>query len=72
MNTQALIANPFAQLMNPEDLFQALKNSEALNNLNVRICKPLDRPMLACFASLVEIDAEIDAEADLPEDELDF
>ncbi|MDB5819736.1 MAG: hypothetical protein JWQ11_3376, partial [Rhizobacter sp.] len=56
----------------PEDLFHALKNSEALNSLNVRICKPLDRPMLACFASLVEIDAEIDAEADLPEDDLDF
>ncbi|MDB6000010.1 MAG: hypothetical protein JWP52_1709 [Rhizobacter sp.] len=64
MNAQAVVSNPFALMMNPEDVFHALKNSQALAKLNLRICRPLDKPMLACFASLVEIDAEIDAELD--------
>lgn len=43
---QHLAANPFALLMNPEAVFKAIENSERLERLHSRICRPLDRPLL--------------------------
>jgi hypothetical protein len=40
------IANPFALLMDPQAIFKAIENSERLERLHSRVCRPLDRPML--------------------------
>jgi hypothetical protein len=41
-----IAANPFALLMDPEAVFKAIENSERLERLHSRICRPLDRPLL--------------------------
>jgi hypothetical protein len=40
------VANPFALLMDPQAIFKAIENSERLERLHSRVCRPLDRPML--------------------------
>ena len=40
------VANPFALLMDPEAIFKAIENSERLERLHSRVCRPLDRPLL--------------------------
>jgi hypothetical protein len=40
------VANPFALLMDPESIFRAIENSERLERLHSRVCRPLDRPLL--------------------------
>jgi hypothetical protein len=42
--------NPFALLMDPEAVFKAIANSERLERLHSRICRPLDRPLLPLAA----------------------
>lgn len=37
-------ANPFALLMHPEAVVQAMERSDRLNCLKRRICRPLDKP----------------------------
>ena len=39
--------NPFALMMDPEAVFAAIERSGRLTRLNSRICRPLDRPMIA-------------------------
>lgn len=43
MNTQALMASPFAQMLAPDDVFRALRASATLGELPGRICRPLDK-----------------------------
>lgn len=38
------VPNPFALLMNPESVLQAIERSERLHRLHSRICRPLDKP----------------------------
>jgi hypothetical protein len=45
MSLQAVIANPFMLLVNPEVVLAAVEKSEHLNNLNRHTCRPLDKPM---------------------------
>jgi hypothetical protein len=45
--TTSLHANPFALLMDPEAVFRAIEKSERLVRLQSRICRPLDKPLLA-------------------------
>lgn len=40
------VANPFALLMDPQSIFRAIENSERLERLHSRVCRPLDRPLL--------------------------
>jgi hypothetical protein len=40
------VANPFALLMDPQSVFRAIENSERLERLHSRVCRPLDRPLL--------------------------
>jgi hypothetical protein len=40
------VANPFALLMDPDAIFRAIENSERLERLHSRVCRPLDRPLL--------------------------
>ena len=37
-------SNPFAMMLNPEAVVQAMESSEKLNSLQSRICRPLDNP----------------------------
>jgi len=64
--------NPFAQLLSPVEVLEALRESLVLNALRSEIHRPLDRPFLSCIAELVQIDADIDAEIDVtPDDNFD-
>lgn len=46
--TQAqIVSNPFALMMEPEAVFAAIERSERLARLQSRICRPLDKPMIA-------------------------
>lgn len=44
-------ANPFALLMDPQSVFRAIENSERLERLHSRVCRPLDKPLLPVVAS---------------------
>lgn len=43
--TQTL-ANPFALLVSPESVCQAVARSERLAHLRRRVCRPLDKPLI--------------------------
>jgi hypothetical protein len=45
MSLQAVVANPFMLLINPEVVLAAVEKSEHLNGLNRHTCRPLDKPM---------------------------
>lgn len=40
-----LATNPFAMLMDPAAVIQAMESSDLLGSLQRRICRPLDKPM---------------------------
>jgi hypothetical protein len=46
MDKSSLVSNPFALMMNPEDVVQAMERSDRLSRLQRRICKPLDKPAI--------------------------
>ncbi len=53
--------NPFALMLDPAAIFQALEGSERLGRLASRVCKPLDKPLIpkvsadvAAFDELVD------------------
>jgi hypothetical protein len=47
MQTADLLANPFSLMMNPTEVFQALERSDRLQRLQSRVCRPLDKPLIA-------------------------
>ena len=62
--------NPFALMMDPDSIFRALESSDRLGRLKSRICRPLDRPLvakseddIAVFDRDVEVDADPGADA---------
>lgn len=60
-------ANPFALLMNPDAVVQAMERSDRLGRLKRRVCRPLDKPLIPRVGKDVaafdrEIDAAVDAE----------
>lgn len=56
------VDNPFALMLDPEAVFQALARSDRLDRLKSRICRPLDAPLLGKSArDLDTFDAGIDA-----------
>ena len=69
MTPQNLAANPFVLMMNPELVLAAIEKSEALERLQRRTFRPLDRPLLqgrneAALAADAEVDAAPDIEAE--------
>lgn len=46
MDKSALASNPFALMMHPDDVLQAMQRSDRLGRLQRRICKPLDKPLI--------------------------
>jgi hypothetical protein len=65
------VANPFALLMDPQAVFRAIENSERLECLQSRICRPLDKPLLPVVAAEdEEVAAGADDLLDLPGEEI--
>lgn len=46
MQKQSLYANPFALMMDPQAVLEAMERSERLNRLQSRVCRPLDKPLI--------------------------
>jgi hypothetical protein len=71
MQKQSIYANPFALMMDPQAVVEAMERSERLNRLQSRVCRPLDKPLIplvpeetARFDQDVDsADIELDAEA---------
>jgi hypothetical protein len=47
MQTTEILANPFSLMMNPTEVFEALERSDRLDRLQRRVCRPLDKPLIA-------------------------
>jgi hypothetical protein len=64
MATGLELGNPFALMMNPEGVIQAMERSERLARLKARVCRPLDRPLIPRMqdSNLAAYDAQIDAQ----------
>ncbi|MFM7531891.1 MAG: hypothetical protein ACKO5J_05275 [Rubrivivax sp.] len=71
MATGLELGNPFALMMNPESVIQAMERSERLARLKARVCRPLDRPLIPRLqdANLAAYDAQIDAQLEAAADE---
>jgi hypothetical protein len=65
MQTADLLANPFSLMMNPTEVFQAIESSERLERLHRRICRPLDKPLLARKNDSFDFDSAIDSEIEV-------
>ncbi len=62
MTTVQIAANPFALMMDPESVFAALAHSDRLARLKSRVCRPLDKPLIArAGAEAAAFDELIDA-----------
>lgn len=67
-------SDPFALLMNPEAVVEAMERSDRLGRLQRRICRPLDKPLIprvgkdevAAFDESVD-DTEIELPPEAPE-----
>jgi hypothetical protein len=71
MQNQSLYSNPFALMMDPQAVLEAMGSSERLNRLQSRICRPLDKPLIPLINNEgQDFDKEIDASPDieLPEE----
>lgn len=63
MDKSLLVANPFALMMNPRDVVEAMERSDRLGRLQRRVCKPLDKPVIPKSTDeAVEADDGDDAE----------
>ncbi len=62
MSTVQIEPNPFALMMNPEAVFAAMAASDRLARLRSRVCRPLDKPLIA------RSDAEAEDAAEEPGD----
>ena len=61
MQKQSLYANPFALMMDPQAVLQAMERSECLNRLHSRVCRPLDKPLIPLVnAECQRHDSEVD------------
>jgi len=59
--TTAMAANPFALMVDPQQVKQHVDRSEELGRLSQRTCHPLDRAVIRCAsAEIAAFDAKID------------
>jgi hypothetical protein len=71
MQNQSLYANPFALMMDPQGVLEAMERSERLNRLQSRVCRPLDKPLIPLVSGDGQaFDQEVDAAADVADDGL--
>jgi len=61
-------SDPFALMLDPGVVFQAMESSDRLRRLKSRICRPLDKPLLAKPGTEVDaFDKEVEALPDAEE-----
>jgi hypothetical protein len=65
MSLQAVVANPFMLLINPEVVLAAVEKSEHLNGLNRHTCRPLDKPVPGTAVAATNEEAADDATDDI-------
>ncbi len=66
MQTVTHAANPFAMMLDPQSIIDAMDKSDRLARLSSQIFRPLDKPMLGNLSAVVQAyDEAIDYEADL-------
>jgi hypothetical protein len=73
MQKHSLYANPFALMMDPQAVLEAMERSERLNRLQSRVCRPLDKPLIPMVGAEGQaFDTEVDAnDIDLPDELVD-
>ena len=65
MHKQHPVSDPFALMMDPDSVVHAMEHSDRLARLQRRVCRPLDKPLIARKASEVdEFDDAIDSQAE--------
>lgn len=63
MSTTEILSNPFALMMNPAEVLEAVERSDRLERLQRRVCRPLDKPLIAKKESdMSDYDVAIDNE----------
>jgi hypothetical protein len=68
MQKQHPVSDPFALMMDPTGVIRAMEQSERLARLQRRVCRPLDKPLIAHAASeRDEFDTAIDLQAESDE-----
>jgi hypothetical protein len=68
MTTLQTAANPFALMMDPEAVLAAIARSDRLSRLKSRVCRPLDKPLIArADADAMAFDALVESTDDLDE-----
>jgi len=65
-NTTNLV-DPFAMLIAPEQVMNAIERSDRLARLQRRVYRPLDRPWIPVKGTAADFDSEIDAELEVPD-----
>jgi len=60
MDKSLLASNPFALMMHPDDVLEAMERSDRLGRLQSRICKPLDKPMIPRADEVAAFDHDVD------------
>lgn len=62
MQPTRIPSNPFALLMAPEKVLEAIERSDRLGRLQSRICRPLDKPLIPRVSKeVIEFDRKVDA-----------
>lgn len=68
LTTTPNLADPFAMLIAPEQVMNAVERSDRLARLQRRVYRPLDRPWIPLKgSSAAEFDSAIDAEPEIPD-----
>ena len=67
LSTTPNLADPFAMLIAPQEVMNAIERSERLARLQSRVYRPLDRPWIPVKGSAADFDSEIDAELEVPD-----
>lgn len=62
MESKEILGNPFALMMNPSEVFAAVERSDRLERLQRRVCRPLDKPVIARKDDMSDYDRAIDSE----------
>lgn len=63
---KTIAANPFALMINPESVLQAIECSERLARLHSRVCRPLDKPLIPKQGDEASMfDQQIDSEPEV-------
>ena len=66
LSTTPNLADPFAMLIAPEQVMNAIERSDRLSRLQRRVYRPLDRPWIPMKGSAsADFDNEIDAEPEV-------